>query len=213
MSSSPPSSVMSARQRLTGAISLAALAYVMGIAPLSFPFPLLPFLRFDLAEIPDIVSFLLFGWKYGVITALAHWYALVITATGVFAPPPIPQLMKLTAVLSMFLGVYVGLKVAEKIGRGKVVLSTLGGIAVRAGVMAPITFALYYLLFPSIYLAFGKRTLTNLGYVFGTDLDVALIITGLTALFNAISAAYLVPVGHSVVKALRKALGPRLALP
>lgn len=192
---------------------MAALAYVMGLAPASIPFPLLPFLRFDLAEIPDTVSFLLFGWKFGVITALAHWYGLVVTATGVFSPPPIPQLMKLTAVLSMFLGIYVGLKVADRIGRGRVVLSTVGGIAVRAGVMAPVTFALYYVLFPNIYLAFGKRTLTNLGYVVETDLAVALIITGLTALFNAISAAYLVPLSHSIVKAVRKALGPRLALP
>jgi hypothetical protein len=46
------------------------------------------------------------------VTALAHWYALVATATGVFAPPPIPQLMKLTAVLAMFLGVHIGLKLS-----------------------------------------------------------------------------------------------------
>jgi hypothetical protein len=39
---------------------------------------------------------------------------------------------------------------------------------------------------------------------------VATLITGLTALFNAISAAYLVPLGFNLVKAVKKALGPRL---
>lgn len=171
----------------------------------------MPFLRFDLAEIPDMLSFLLLGWRYGLVTALAHWYALVITATGVFAPPPIPQLMKLTAVLSMFLGVYAGLWAARRLGRGKVVLSTVGGALMRAGVMAPVTFALYYLLFPQIYLPFGKRALSAVGFVAETDLAVALLITGLTALFNAISAAYLIPLSHGLVKTLQKALGPRLA--
>ena len=197
-------------QRLAVASSLAALAYALGLLPASFPFPLLPFLRFDLAEIPDIFSFLLLGWKYGLVTALAHWYALVATATGVFAPPPIPQLMKLTAVLAMFLGVHVGLKLSEKLGRNKLLLSTVGGVIARAGVMAPVTFALYYLLFPNIYIPFGKRALTAVGFAADTDLMVATLITGLTALFNAISAAYLVPLGFNLVKAVKKALGPRL---
>ena len=197
-------------QRLAVAASLAALAYALGLLPASFPFPLLPFLRFDLAEIPDIFSFLLLGWKFGLVTALAHWYALVATATGVFAPPPIPQLLKLTAVLAMFLGVYVGVRVSEKVGRGRLLLPTIGGILARAGVMAPVTFALYYFLFPNIYLPFGKRALTAAGFVANTDLAVATLITGLTALFNAISAAYLVPLGFNLVKAVRKALGPRL---
>ncbi len=202
---------MNSRQKLALAASFAALAYVMGLAPASVPFPLLPFLRFDFAEIPDMLSFLLLGWKYGLVTALAHWYALVITATGVFAPPPIPQLMKLTAVLAMFLGVHAGLWAARRLGRGKVVLSTVGGVLMRAGVMAPVTFALYYMLFPQIYLPFGKRALSAVGFVAETDLAVALLITGLTALFNAISAAYLIPLSHGLVKTLQKALGPRLA--
>jgi riboflavin transporter FmnP len=201
---------MNRLQKLAVAASLAALAYALGLLPASFPFPLLPFLRFDLAEIPDIFSFLLLGWKFGLMTALAHWYALVVTATGVFAPPPIPQLMKLTAVLAMFLGVHVGLKVSEKVQRGRLLLPTVGGIIARAGVMAPVTFALYYFLFPRIYIPFGKRTLTAVGFAADTDLIVATLITGLTALFNAISSAYLVPLGFQLVKAVKKALGPQL---
>jgi len=199
-------------QKLSVAASLAALSYALGLLPASFPFPLLPFLRFDLAEIPDIFSFLLLGWKYGLVTALAHWYALVATASGVFAPPPIPQLLKLTAVLSMFLGVYLGLKISKSIGRGRLLASTVGGILARAGVMAPVTFTLYYFLFPNIYIPFGRRALTAAGFAADTDMIVATLITGLTALFNAISAAYLVPLGFYLVKAVKKAMGPRLTV-
>ncbi|MEM4281899.1 MAG: hypothetical protein QW470_03540 [Candidatus Caldarchaeum sp.] len=203
---------MKSSRKLAGASSLAALAYVMGLAPASIPFPLLPFLRFDLAEIPDVLSFLIFGWKYGVVTALAHWYALVLTATGAFAPPPIPQLMKLTAVLAMFLGIWLGLKALRKFGRGGVLLPTAAAVLTRAGIMAPITFALYYLLFPSVYLPFGRRALTAAGYVVDSDLTVALLVTGLTALFNAIASAFLIPLCFSIVKALRRALGPRITV-
>ncbi|MCS7137679.1 MAG: hypothetical protein NZ941_04835 [Candidatus Caldarchaeum sp.] len=203
---------MNRLQKLAGASAFAALAYAMGLAPASVPFPLLPFLRFDLAEIPDLMSFILFGWKYGLLTAFAHWYALVMTAQGVFAPPPIPQLMKFTAVSAMFLGVYVGLRLAKRLKRGGVVLTTLTAVLARAGVMAPITFALYYWWFPSIYLPFGKRALTAAGFAVESDLAAATLITAFTAVFNAISALYLVPLCFSIAKALKRALGPRIAL-
>ncbi len=203
---------MQVTKKLAGASSLAALAYVMGLAPASIPFPLLPFLRFDLAEIPDVISYLLFGWKYGLVTALAHWYGLVMTAQGLFAPPPIPQLMKLTAVLATFLGIYLGGRIVRKLGRGAVTIHTVAAIMTRAGVMAPITFTLYYVLFPSIYLPFGKKMLSAAGFIVESDFAAALLITGLTAVFNAIASAYLVPLCFSLVKMLRRALGPRITI-
>ncbi|MEM4416565.1 MAG: hypothetical protein QXD32_00735 [Nitrososphaerota archaeon] len=204
---------MKRNQKIAGAASLAALAYVLGLAPASIPFPLLPFLRFDLAEVPDVLAFLIFGWKYGIVTALAHWYALVITAQSGFAPPPIPQLMKLAAVLSMMLGVYAGLKVSRKLGMGRLLVTTGFAMAARAIVMTPITFVLYYFLLPSVYLPFGRRVLSAAGYFAETDIAVALTISGLTAVFNMLSSAIIVPASFSAEKALRKALGPRLQIP
>ncbi|MEM0443926.1 MAG: hypothetical protein QXJ73_07195 [Candidatus Caldarchaeum sp.] len=199
-------------KKIAGASSFAALAYVMGLAPASIPFPLLPFLRFDLAEIPDLLSFIIFGWKYGLMTAFAHWYGLLVTAQGVFAPPPVPQLMKLTAVLATFLGVYLGTRISKRFGKAQTASATAMAVLTRAGVMAPITFAVYYLLFPTIYLPFGKRVLSTAGYVVDSDLAVATLITGFTAAFNALAALYLVPLCFSIAKALKRALGHRLVL-
>ncbi len=194
---------MKTTKKLAGASSLAALAYVMGLAPASIPFPLLPFLRFDLAEIPDVMSYLLLGWKYGLVTAFAHWYGLVMTAQGIFAPPPIPQLMKLTAVMATFLGIYLGGRIAGKLGRGMVILPTAAAILTRAGVMAPITFMLYYVLFPSVYLPFGKRMLSAAGFVVESDFAAASLITGLTAVFNAIASAYLIPLCFNLLRVIK----------
>jgi len=56
---------------IAGVASLGGAAIAAGIARLSTPFPLLPFLRFDAAEIFDVLSFLLFGPVGGVVTSVA----------------------------------------------------------------------------------------------------------------------------------------------
>ena len=187
---------------------MAATAYAIAMLELSFPFPLLPFLKFDLAEIPDTISLLLFGWKYGLLTAVAHWFALVVTASGLaLSPPPIPQLMKLLAVLGMFLGISVAQHVYRnpRSEKRKIAVITSAGVVSRVLVMAPVVFILYYILFPETYLAFGKKVLTSVGIKVTGNLIAASLITLFTSIFNAVSAAYLIPLSYSITKAVRKA--------
>src|SRR5207245_11184523 len=62
---------------LTGAAVFGALAAVVAfLIQIPYPDPALPFLRLDLAEIVDVLAFLLFGPAVGLLTALLHYVFL-----------------------------------------------------------------------------------------------------------------------------------------
>jgi len=61
-----------------------ALSAVLAMMPLSFSFPLIPYLKFDIAEIPVVTAFLGFGPFPGFISALTYW--LILNIFGEWAP-------------------------------------------------------------------------------------------------------------------------------
>lgn len=160
---------------------LAASAIVISLLRLRLPYPLLPFLSFDLAEIPSVLALLILDLKAGVLVALAHWLTLNL---GKPYHALIGPSMKLLAVLSMLLGFRLAWRSGNP-SKGRLSLILGVGALTRVGVMAAVTFALYYLLFPQLYLSFASKIV---GKVFGWEVESALALTllivGLTALFN-----------------------------
>ncbi|MDG6929011.1 MAG: hypothetical protein JRN29_03055 [Nitrososphaerota archaeon] len=189
------SSVMTATQinrrpdtaRVALAATLAALASLISISGLSVPFPLMPFLRFDAAEIPDALAFLLLGPTGGLAVTTIHWMTLNLSASF---DPVVGPTMKFMAVFATLLGMYVG---TLFLGRGssdrRSFLSLLvWGTALRFLIMLPVTFALYYLVFPATYLTFAAKALAAAGIMVSGQLATAIAVTLATALFNVMHA-------------------------
>jgi riboflavin transporter FmnP len=163
---------------IAGVASLGGAAIAAGIARLSTPFPLLPFLRFDAAEIFDVLAFLLFGPLGGVVASVAHWYGLILNGGALV--PGVGETMKLIAVLSTLLGLYLGIKLS----RGSIWWGLVGALASRTLIMALVTFLLYYVLLPDVYLPFGSRALQRVGITVQGELTLAMLMTTLNGVFN-----------------------------
>lgn len=101
-----------ARLSLVIAIStvFGAFSAILAMMPLSFSFPLIPYLKFDIAEIPVVTAFLGFGPVPGFISALTYW--LVLNVFGEWTP--IGPAMKFIAVASMLAGLWVSYKLLSR---------------------------------------------------------------------------------------------------
>jgi len=180
---------------LAGAAVFAALAALLTLARAAVPFPLIPYLQIDLAELPIMISFFLFGPVAGVVTELVHW--LFLNETG--SDAPLGPAIKLAAVLSTFLGFWIGSTLYSRLGwatgrRPMIGLSLMFGLGVvlRIAVMTVMNYAvLLYIgpvFFGANYLAFAKSTLiATTGWQFGSDEAVLFWVLVFTALYNAIN--------------------------
>ncbi len=112
---------------LTGAAVFGALAAVIAfLVQIPYPVPGFTFLQLDLAEIVDVLAFLLFGPAVGLLTTLVHYLVLnfLPTASPIFGP-----LLKLFGVTSMLLGMWLGYGAYSRI------LKRTGGVITGFGIM------------------------------------------------------------------------------
>ena len=112
---------------LTGAAVFGSLAAVIAfLIQIPYPVPGFTFLQIDLAEIVDVLAFLLFGPAVGLLTTLIHYLVLnfLPTASPIFGP-----LLKLFGVTSMLLGMWLGYIAYSRI------LKRTGGVITGFGIM------------------------------------------------------------------------------
>lgn len=190
----------------------ASLAVFMTLANLVFPFPILPYLRFELAEIPVIVVFLIMGPIPGLSSAVVYWGILNVVGEWV----PIGPAMKLLSLGPTILGLWAGLLVYNKlIKKRNSVTASLGlsiamGIIFRVLVTSLLNFVLLWYLFPFFLdLASG-----SIKAVLG--LDISSSVTALafallfTALFNIIHTFLSVLPSYAISKTVAQARIPGL---
>ncbi|HEV2119635.1 MAG TPA: hypothetical protein VGS11_05975 [Candidatus Bathyarchaeia archaeon] len=136
---------------LTGAAVFGALAAVIAfLIQIPYPVPGFTFLQLDLAEIVDVLAFLLFGPAVGLLTTLIHYLVLnfLPTASPIFGP-----LLKLFGVTSMLLGMWLGYGAYSRILKRKGgVLTGFGimlgtGAILRAIILTPINYAFLIFVF------------------------------------------------------------------
>ena len=178
-------SAMSIHRRLSLLISAAsifgALAAILAILPLSIPYPPIPYLKFDLAEIPVMIALLCFGPISGIGSALIYW--AILLWVGEFSP--IGPSMKFLAVFSMLIGLWIGVKIFKE-SRLMLFLSFLLGIFLRIVSMSAMNYLIVYLLFPD-FMGLAARTISLvLGINVSGRLSCLIIILIFTAIFNLI---------------------------
>ncbi|MCS7386374.1 MAG: ECF transporter S component [archaeon GB-1867-005] len=181
---------------------LAALAIVITISRLEVVYPVLPYLKFDFAEIPSVIAFFLVNPFSGFTTAVIHWLFLIYRAGDVLGPT-----MKFAAVASMLAGFWVASSVGRRIAknpnfRAYVIACCLAGGVLRVVVMSIFNIVVLLLIAPA-YLDYATYLLQQF---FGHPLDSGQTLTWtliFTGIYNSIHVILTIVPGiliYNVVK-------------
>jgi len=176
--------------------SLAALSTVIIPANIQPSFPIMPFLRFDPAELFSILAFLIFGPIAAVITAIVHWFFLTLTSGSPLGPS-----VKFASVLSTLFGLWVGSQLYKRIGGANSRITLALGFMLGFAVLARVTMLLVvnYFVFTYIgpvifgidYLGFSERTLqATLGLRFAGSWQLLMAMLFYTSIFNGLHALF-----------------------
>jgi len=166
-------------------------------------FPVIPYLQFDLGEIAILLAFFIFGPIPALVSAFIEFATLMAIGVNVafFGPE-----LKLIAILSSLLGLWIGLVAVRRLKRptvGKVIgLGGALGMALRAAAM---TLPNYLII---IYLYGLTGPYGIIGYVSGgfkavgitlTDSNALLLILAMTGVFNALQFLFVSLVSYGIV--------------
>jgi riboflavin transporter FmnP len=183
---------------LAGAGVFAALAALLTLAKAEIPFPLIPYLRIDFAEIPILIALFLFGPVSATMSAVIQWLFLNVQGSDA----PLGPLIKFVAVLSTISGLCVGSELYRQVkGRrihAGIALSMMlsGGILLRIVAMTIVNYVVLIYVAPVFfgadYLSFAKLTLEkSTGWHFASEsavLGYTLLFTALYNLVNLLAA-------------------------
>lgn len=190
---------------MTGAAALGsftALTTVVtaGVQP---SFPILPFLKFDPAEIFSVLAFLIFGPIPALITATVHWIFLTATASG----SPLGPAVKCVAVMSTLLGLWLGCRLYSRLPgryhRFSVALGSMLALSTvaRVAMLLVVNYFVFTYIGPVIfgipYLRFSQQTLqATLGLQFAGPWEVLMAMLFYTSIYNAVHAVFSVVVPY-----------------
>jgi riboflavin transporter FmnP len=183
--------------------SFAAITTVVsaGIQP---SFPILPFLKFDPAELFSVLAFLIFGPVAAIITATVHWVFLTATAST-----PLGPVVKYAAVLSTLFGLWLGSRVYQSFSRKydqfSVVLGSMVALSAfsRVLVLLLVNYFVFTYIGPVIfgiqYLQFSEQTLQGtLGLQFAGPGEVLTAMLFYTSIYNALHAVFSVVIPYLI---------------
>ena len=187
-------------KKLAAATVFSALTVALNLSPLKFPAPFLPFLYYQVWEIPIVVAFLLYGPATGFSVSIVNTAALIALFPGALPTGP---LYNLAAVLSMLAGVYSGQWLTKKSGNNKketllIIMATLLGVALRTAAMCFVNWE--FIKYPP-----------PVGFSMPEETVIAIM--PLVAFFNSSLAAYTVPAGYFLAKAISRGIRTPLWTP
>lgn len=177
-----------------------AMAVVITMTNLTIPFPPLPYLKFDLSEVPVTVALMLMGPVYGFLSSVIYWIVLTMRAGDVLGPA-----MKFAAVASMIVGFWVASAIYRRVVKKKSIVSMmvsgfLLGSLFRIIVMSVFNYLVLLYIAP-YYVDFIAPILSSIGLPAETTMDVVIWSLLLTAVYNAIHSAISVFPAYLLMKA------------
>jgi riboflavin transporter len=193
---------------LAGSATFGALAALITLAAppaLQPPFPILFYLKFDVAEVVDMSSFLMFGPTAGLLTAGIHAVILGAVAGGAGSGPFFGPSLKFIGVITS----YVGLLAASKFGKHRLMRTsfnmTLMGAVARVSLTTVANYVyiifLAQIFFGTNYLGFAQFVLSEAGINL-TGAGLIEFVLGLTAIYNLVHVIFSVLVSLIVVNTL-----------
>lgn len=187
----------------------AAIAAILAILPLSFPFPIITFLKFDLAEIPIVLALLLYGFPPALLATIVYW--IILLGFGSFSP--IGPTMRFLATTSMIVGIYGGYVMfrEERIELNPSALpiaaGTLVGMVFRVLVMTLANYVVLIMLFPD-FLSYAVNDVCKaLGWSFSSNEEAVFWVFTFVAAFNVLQTILSVVPAVVIVKAVLRRIG------
>ncbi|MEM3403495.1 MAG: hypothetical protein QXJ17_02925 [Nitrososphaeria archaeon] len=185
-----------------------ALSAILTFVP-ALRFPLLPYLRFELAELPVMVATFLYGPIPGIVSSFSYW--IILNFIGEFQP--FGPAMKFLSVLGMIVGLWMGVWIMKKLGVKLSLVYTLGlcltlAAILRIILMSVSNYLLLLILMPDFF-GFASASLeAALGLKFSSSMDAIIMIMVFTAIFNLIHTLISCLPAYSVLKivSLRKSV-------
>ncbi|MEM4918201.1 MAG: hypothetical protein QW518_02605 [Thermofilaceae archaeon] len=175
--------------------AMSALAIVLALFRIEFPFYPLTFLKFDLAELPSVLTLALVGPKWSYLCAAMHAFGLLARGSD-----PLGVSMKFLAVTSML----AGLHAAKRRWRYAVAVAT----AARVAVMSLANFAVLGFLFPH-WLTFAQRLLNAAGIPVKGWTDTLLVTLALVAVFNTLHVLLSTIPSVAIASRVQRVLGSK----
>jgi riboflavin transporter FmnP len=173
----------------------ASMSVFMTITNLVFPFPILPYLRFELAEIPVIMVFLMMGPIPGLTSSVIYWG--ILNVVGEWVP----------TILGLWFGFYLYKKVFNK-SNNKIVphsLSISFAILFRIISTSLLNYILLWHLFPFFLdVAIGSLTAT-VGFKNTTPIIALYVTLFFTAIFNIIHIVISIVPSYAIIRSIEKA--------
>lgn len=158
-----------------------ALAIVLTFSKAEIQYPLLPYLKFDFAEVPVMLALFLGGLVPGLTTEVIHWIGLSIARGCVLGP-----LMKFLAVVPMVLGFWLRVRIYKR----KWTVRSIGaafllGIIIRVLVCYVLNAVVLLFIAPE-FLKFSEYSLKTVGINETSTSGVLLWTLALNSIFNAL---------------------------
>jgi riboflavin transporter FmnP len=179
----------------------AALAIILTFSRAEIPFPILPYLKFDFAEIPVMLALFLGGLGAGLTAEIIHWIGLSLARGWVLGP-----LMKFLAVVSMVIGSWLGIKVLKgRSLRKTLAIALLLGIVFRVIVCA-ITNTVVLLWVAPEFLKFSTLCLRTAGFNAASESEALAVTLVFNAIYNALHVLLSSIVAYVILRASIKAL-------
>ena len=182
-------------------VVFSALAIVLTFAKVEVAYPLLPYLKFDFAEVPVVIALMLGGLVPGLVTDVIHWVGLSLARGWVLGP-----LMKFLAVIPMVVGFWLGMRIHERRWSVKsIVTSIMFGTAFRVAVCSVLNVAVLLFIAPE-FLQFSEYSLKALGINVASTHDVILWTLTLNGIFNAVHVILSTAIAIMLFRAAAKRL-------
>jgi riboflavin transporter FmnP len=184
----------------------ASLAIFMTFYKVVFAFPILPYLKFELAEIPVVIAFLVAGPFSGLLSSVIYW--IILTLVGEWTP--IGPAMKFLAVAPTILGLWAGFALSRRLRKNPgIAMSMSVGIVLamvaRVIVTSLMNLLVLWWLFPFFLDIAANHLKAILGFQADSSYMVLLMTLVFTAVFNIMHLFLsVIPSYYLVVKAFAR---------
>ena len=190
---------MENRLSLTIACSsiMAGLAALLALLPLSFSYPIIPYLKFDVAEIPVVLAFFLLGPEAGLISSIVYWVILLLVGSYT----PLGPTMKFIAVISMVAGLWLGFRLLKN-PRWGLLLGSFIGCLLRVLTMSIFNYLILVFLFPEFLEVAAASISMVLGLKFSEEGMALILVIIFTALFNVLHTVLSIIPAYLLVRSI-----------
>lgn len=190
---------MENRLSLTIACSsiMAGLAALLALLPLSFSYPIIPYLKFDVAEIPVVLAFFLLGPEAGLISSIVYWVILLLVGSYT----PLGPTMKFIAVISMVAGLWLGFRLLKN-PRWGLLLGSCIGCLLRVLTMGILNYLILVFLFPEFLEIAAASISMVLGLRFSGEGMALILVIVFTALFNVLHTVLSIIPAYLLVRSI-----------